>query len=239
MGAMNIYKQTLGRMCGGRVLDVATGEGKFIKTLVENLGSYAEVVGIDTIQHKEAAGGIFSAENVHFTQMDAGRLGFRDESFDIVSISSSLHHLEDVPRSLAEIKRVLRTGGHFIIRETHRDVQSQPQLTDMYIHHWVAEVDSALGFTHNRTFARQELVDLVEGLGLWNVVFHDVSNTDLDPMDKAAITESEDIIDRYIRHAEGLSACDRLKSRGEQLRRRLYKVGVQWEPELIVIGERR
>lgn len=239
MGAMNIFKQILGRMCGGRVLDVATGEGKFIKTLVENLKSYAEVVGIDTIEYTEAAGGIFGAENVHFIQMDAGRLGFRDESFDIVSISSSLHHLDDVPRSLAEIERVLRPGGHFIIRETHRDVQAEPQLTDMYIHHWVAEVDSALGLTHNRTFARQELVDLVEGLRLWNVVFHDVSNTDSDPMDKAAITESEDIIDRYIRHAKGLSACDRLKWRGEQLRRRLYKVGVQWEPELIVIGEKR
>jgi ubiquinone/menaquinone biosynthesis C-methylase UbiE len=226
-------------MCGGRVLDVATGEGKFIKTLVENLKSYAEVVGIDTIEYTEAERSIFSAENVHFIQMDAGRLGFRDESFDIVSISSALHHLEDVPQSLAEIKRVLRPGGHFIIRETHRDVQAEPQLTDMYIHHWVAEVDSALGFTHNRTFARQELVDLVEGLRLWKVVFHDVSNTDLDPMDKAAITESEDTIDRYIRHAKGLSACNRLKCRGEELRRRLHEVGVQWEPELIIIGEKR
>ena len=239
MGARNIFREALGRMCGGRVLDVATGEGKFIKTLVENLKSYAEVVGIDIIECIEAAGGIFSTENVHFIQMDARRLGFRDESFDIVSISSSLHHLEDLPRSLAEIKRVLRLGGHFIIRETHRDVQAEPQLTDMYIHHWVAEVDSALGLTHNRTFARQELVDLVEGLRLRNVVLHDISNTDLDPMDRAAVRESEDVIDRYIRHAKGLSGCNRLKHRGEELRRRLHEIGVQWEPELIIIGEKR
>ena len=239
MGAMNIFKQILGRMCSGRVLDVATGEGKFIKTLVENLKSYAEIVGIDTIGYTEAAGGIFSAENVYFIQMDAGRLGFRDESFDIVSVSSSLHHLEDVPRSLAEIKRVLRPGGHLIIRETHRDVQAEPQLTDMYIHHWVAEVDSALGFTHNRTFARQELVDLVEGLRLWNVVFHDVSNTDLDPMDDAAIKENEDIIDRYIQYATGLPDYRTLRQRGEELRQRHHEVGVQWEPELTVVGEKQ
>lgn len=239
MGAMNTFKQILGRMCGGRVLDVATGEGKFIKTLAENLKSCAEVIGIDIIEHTRAAGGIFCSENVHFIQMDAARLGFRDESFEIVSISSSLHHLEDVLRSLAEMKQVLTRGGHFIIRETHRDVQAEPQLTDMYIHHWVAEVDSALGLTHNRTFARQELVDLVEGLGLRKVVFQDVSNTDLDPMNKAAITESEDIIDRYIRRAEGLSAYNRLRQRGEELRQRLHRVGVQWEPELIIIGQKR
>jgi ubiquinone/menaquinone biosynthesis C-methylase UbiE len=239
MRAINIFKRVLGGMCGGRVLDVATGEGKFIKTLAENLKSYGQVIGIDTIECTKAARGIFSAENVHFIQMDASRLGFRDESFEIVSISSSLHHLEDIPRSLTEMKRVLMRGGHFIIRETHRDVQAEPQLTDMYIHHWVAEVDSTLGLTHNRTFARQELVDLVEPLGLRNVVFHEVSNTDLDPMDKLAITESEGIIDRYIRRAEGVSACSRLRQRGQELRRRLHRVGVQWEPELIIIGQKR
>jgi SAM-dependent methyltransferase len=239
MGAINIFKRVLGGMCGGRVLDVATGEGKFIKTLAQNLKSYGEVIGIDTIEYTKAVRSIFSAENVHFIQMDAARLGFRDESFEIVSISSSLHHLEDVPRSLAEMKQVLTRGGHFIIKETHRDIQAEPQLTDMYIHHWVAEVDSTLGLTHNRTFTRQELVDLVERLGLGKVVFHDVSNTDLDPMNKAAITESEDIIDRYIRHAEGLSAYNRLRQRGEELRQRLHRVGVQWEPELIIIGQKR
>ena len=239
MRAINILNRVLGCMCGRRVLDVATGEGRFIKTLAENLKSYGNIIGIDTIEYAKAARGIFSAENVHFVQMDASRLGFRDESFEIVSISSSLHHLEDAPRSLAEMKRVLTRGGHFIIRETHRDVQAEPQLTDMYIHHWVAEVDSMLGLTHNRTFTRQELADLVEPLGLRNLAFRDVSNTDSDPMDKAMISESEDTIDRYLRHAKGLSACNRLKCRGEELQRRLHEVGVQWEPEVIIIGQKR
>jgi len=42
------------------------------------------------------------------------------------------------------MKRGLGSGGYLIIRETHQDVQTEPQRTDMYIHHWVAEVDSAL-----------------------------------------------------------------------------------------------
>jgi SAM-dependent methyltransferase len=236
---MNILKQALGSLTGGKVLDVASGEGDFIRTLVGNLKSYVEVIGIDIIEYTKAAGSIFYAEDVRFMQMDAERLGFGDQSFDTVSISSSLHHLENIPQCVGEMKRVLKSGGHLIIRETHRDIQAEPQLTDMYIHHWVAEVDSALGYTHNRTFARQELIDLAEGLGLCNVEFYDLSNTDSDPMNEAAIKESEEVIERYMRHAEELSGHKALRKRGEELRRRLRRVGVQWEPELIIVGEKQ
>jgi len=236
---MNVLTQALGSISGGKVLDVATGEGDFIKTLVGNLKSYVEIIGIDVIGYTKAAGSIFYGEDVRFMQMDAERLGFGNESFDTVSISSSLHHLESIPQCLGEMKRVLKSGGHLIIRETHRDIQAEPQLTDMYIHHWVAEVDSALGYAHNRTFARQELIDLTEGLGLCDVEFYDVSNTDSDPMNEAAIRESEKVIERYMRHAEGLSGHRALRKRGEELRRRLYRVGVQWEPEIIIVGEKQ
>ena len=109
----------------------------------------------------------------------------------------------------------------------------------MSLHYWVAEIDSLLGDAHNRTFDRQELVDLVQGLGLCNVAFYDVPNTDSDPMDEAAIKESEEVIERYMRHTEGLSAHRILRQRGEELRRRLHKVGIQWEPELIVVAEKQ
>jgi len=207
--------------------------------LVGNLKSYVEVIGIDTFVYAKEAGSIFYAEDVRFIQMDAERLGFGDKSLDTVSLSSALHHLDNIAQCVGEMKRVLKPGGHIIIRETHRDIQAEPQLTDMYIHHWVAEIDSALGYTHNRTFARQELVDLAEGLGLCNVEFYDVSNTDSDPMNEAAVKESEEVIERYMRHAEGPSGHRALRRRGEELRRRLRRVGVQWEPELIIVGEQQ
>ncbi len=236
---MSIFKQALGGITGGKVLDIATGEGDFIKTLVGNLKSYEEVIGIDIIEYTKAAGSIFCAQDVQFMQMDAERLGLGSESFDTVSISSSLHHLENIPQCVGEMKRVLKSGGHLIIRETHQDIQAEPQLTDMYIHHWVAEVDSALGFTHNRTLTRQELTTLAEGLGLCAIQFYDVSNTGTDPRDEAAVKESEEVIERYLRHVEGLSGHRALRKRGQELRRRLHRVGVQWEPELIIVGRKQ
>ena len=233
---MSTLRQALGNISGSRVLDVATGEGSFIQTLVENLKSYVEIIGIDAIGYTKSAGSVFCAENVHFCQMDATRLGFEDESFDTVSISSALHHLESIPPCVAEMKRVLKPGGYLIIRETHQDVQTEAQRMDMLIHHWGAEIDARHGFTHNRTFTRQEIVDLVNGLGLHNVSFYDISNTDLDPTDETAIQESAATIDENIRFAKGLSGYKTLKTRGEELRRRLHEVGIQWEPELIAVG---
>jgi SAM-dependent methyltransferase len=239
IGVMDILKQALGGITGGRVLDVASGEGEFIKTLVRNLSGYVEIIGIDTIEYTKAAGSIFNVEEVRFMLMDAERLGFGDERFDTVSLSSSLHHLENIPQCVGEMQRVLKPGGHLIVRETHRDIEAEPQRTDMYIHHWVAEVDTALGFPHNSTLARQELVDLAAGLGLCKVELYDVPNLHSDPQSETNIRDSERVIERYMRHAEGLPGHRALRRRGEELRRRLHRVGVQWEPELIIVGEKQ
>jgi len=237
----DILKQAFGDISGGTVLDGATGEGVFIRTLVENLKSFEEVIGIDLDEYTKDAESIFTTENVHFSQMDASRLGFEDETFNTVSLSNSLHHMKEISPCIIELKRVLKPGGHFIIREVHGDIQSEPQFTDMYIHHWVAEIDSAFGDIHNKTFSRQELVDLINGVGLSNVKFYDIPHTDMNPRGEAEIEENEDIIHRYIRYlraANKTSSYEAFIQRGEELRRRLHQVGVQWEPELIVVGEK-
>ncbi|MDO8592381.1 MAG: class I SAM-dependent methyltransferase [bacterium] len=57
--------------------------------------------------------------NKTFKAMDARRLAFPGQSFDIVWVNGVLHHLDDasVRQILKEIKRVLKTGGRVIIME--------------------------------------------------------------------------------------------------------------------------
>ena len=43
----SIPKDLLGTVQGGRVIDVATGGGDYVSTLVDALGSWTEIVGID------------------------------------------------------------------------------------------------------------------------------------------------------------------------------------------------
>jgi len=64
--------------------------------------------------------------------MNAERMDFANESFDTVSISASLHHLPNIQQVLAEISRVLKPGGNFILAEMHRDGQTAAELTSVY-----------------------------------------------------------------------------------------------------------
>lgn len=50
--------------------------------------------------------------------MDAGCLGFHDESFDVVHSNATWEHLPDVQRATTEVARVLRPGG-FAYIEIH------------------------------------------------------------------------------------------------------------------------
>ena len=237
---VGVLTQVLGDIAGGRVLDVATGEGGFVGILIENLKNYTDITGIDASGRAiETARSTFDQENVHFMQMDAEHLDFEDQSFDTVNISASLHHLANVPQVLAEMERVLKSGGHLIITEMLRDGQTEPQLIAVRIHHWAAEVDSALGVIHNRTLARQELVDLVKGLGLCNVKLYDVVDTDSDPMDEAMVKQVKGYMDRFVQRARGLPNCKTLEQRGEELCRWLHEVGVQREPVIIIVGEKQ
>lgn len=57
-----------------------------------------------------------------FQVIDAQAIPFEDESLDVVIANHMLYHVPDRPRALAEIRRVLKPGGHFYattIGETH------------------------------------------------------------------------------------------------------------------------
>jgi 2-polyprenyl-3-methyl-5-hydroxy-6-metoxy-1,4-benzoquinol methylase len=236
---VDVIERTLRGIDGGRVLDVATQEGGFVQILMGNLKGYTEIVGIDIHERAiETAQSTRGREGVRFLVMNAEQLDFEDDSFDTVTISASLHHLSNIQRVLEEMERVLKPGGHFIVAEMHRDGQTEAELTSVYLHQWVAEVDSALGRLHNSTLARQEFADYVASLGLSHVEFHDRFDRDSDPMQKARTEQLEGLIERTIQRAEGVSNCRALKERGEELRQRLHKVGARREPVLVVVGKK-
>jgi SAM-dependent methyltransferase len=117
-------KRVLGDISGGRVLDVATGTGGFVRFLLDGLRDHAEIVGIDTNAERAAA---FSAAygdtpDIRFEQMDAHHLGFLDHSFDTVCISNSLHHFADPDPAGGSV-----TGSQVLgYRPARRDAASPP-----------------------------------------------------------------------------------------------------------------
>ena len=236
---MSVTERILGGIEGGSVLDVATQAGHFTQILMEYLKSYTAIIGVDINQGAiESAQSNLGGADVHFRVMDAERLEFKNECFDTVTISASLHHLANIPRVLAEMLRVLKPGGHFVIVEMHRDGQTEAALTSVSVHEWVAEVDAALGNLHNRTLARQEFENHVAGLRLRDIAFHYDNDVDSYPKEKARIEQLDDLIERTIQQSESAANDAELKARGDELRTSLHDIGAQREPIIIIVGEK-
>ncbi len=96
-------------------LDVAGGSGATGLKLADRIGPGGTVTIIDLssemlglAEKKAAAQGL---KNVRTGVMDAENLEFPDASFDIVTCSFGIMFFPDVPRAIAEMKRVLRPGG--------------------------------------------------------------------------------------------------------------------------------
>ena len=226
----------IGHISGGSVLDVATGNGGFIHFLLEGLKDYEEIIGIDTKEGIEAVfTEQFADKPIHFQQMDAAQMEFADESFDTVCISNSLHHMPDLSRTLSEMMRVLKPGGYLITLEMYCDNQTETQMTHVQLHHWWGAVDRTQRISHNETFRREELVEMVAGLGLVEVRMLDLSELNENPHNPEVLAEINLVIDRYIQRAEG---HPELQARGESLRQRLEEVGFDGAASLFVIGRK-
>ena len=93
-------------------LDVATGTGF---TAVALAPLVKRVVAIDRTSEMLAKAREFArgrgVQNVTFETGDALNLSFPDASFDILTTRRATHHFDDVPRFLAEAKRVLGPRG--------------------------------------------------------------------------------------------------------------------------------
>jgi SAM-dependent methyltransferase len=236
---MDLFEQALGDIQGGRVLDVATGQGGFVEILAEGLGGYTQIVGIDITPRMIAdARKVTDQERTHFVLMDAGRLGFADESFDTVSISASLHHLADHSPIFDEMGRILRPGGHLVVMEMHRDVTTEAQWTSTSLHTWAATVDLALGHPHYPTLTRQQIVDRVGALDLRHVSVYDWVDEDSDPLYEERLTSLEGVFERYLAKAQGLPDYPEIEAQARALRRRLREVGAQSEPRVIIVGQK-
>ena len=100
--------QELRQRCGGgKLLDLGCGTG-FIVQLAGDL--FDEIHGVDVTpamldQVNTSSGRVF----LHNTTAET--LPFADNTFDLVTAYSFLHHLEDYRRVLSEAFRVLKPGG--------------------------------------------------------------------------------------------------------------------------------
>ena len=122
----HIHRYLLARnLCRGLdVLDIASGEGYGSAFLAQTAKS---VVGVEldlmSVEHAQQSYAS-TATNLSFLQGDARKLPLPDASVDIVVSFETIEHFYDHDLFLAEVRRVLRPGGRFVVSSPERDVYS-------------------------------------------------------------------------------------------------------------------
>ena len=224
-----------------QVLDVATGSGDFALLLAQSLGSYEEIVAVDSQPRAvaQAADRLSKIRGGRAMEADAAALPFPDGSFDLVSISNSLHHFPHPEAVLAEAFRVLAPGGHLMVFEMHREAEDETAMSHVLLHHWWARIDSLTGTYHAVTYDRKGLRGLVGALGLRELGCDEILDGEGDPRDAELVAQIDGIIDRYLGKippdSPEAASC---REEGETLRKRVHEKGFRSAPSLLIVGQK-
>jgi len=142
-----------------RVLDLGTGGGH----VAFRAASYAaEVVAYDLSGAMLAQVAAEAAKrghaNIAARQGSAESLPFENASFDAVLTRFSAHHWRDVPRALAEARRVLKPGGLAVVIDA---VAPESQLADT----WLQTLELMRDPSHVRDYRRSEWQAMLANAG--------------------------------------------------------------------------
>lgn len=141
-------------------LDIATGGGHTALALAPHVGSI--VVSDLTPKMLEAASAFIRGEgvtNASFEIADAEQLPFADQSFDIVTCRIAPHHFGAPERFVAEVARVLRSNGRFVLMDS---ISPEDGTLDAFIN----ELERRRDPTHVRSYSLAEWQGFVEAAGM-------------------------------------------------------------------------
>jgi demethylmenaquinone methyltransferase/2-methoxy-6-polyprenyl-1,4-benzoquinol methylase len=127
--------QVSGVRSGDRVLDVAGGTADLSSAFAKRVGPTGQVWltdinnamltrGRDRLLNEGTLGPV--------AQCDAEKLPFPDNHFDVVTVAFGLRNMTHKDAALAEMRRVLRTGGRLLVLEFSKIWQPLAPAYDLY-----------------------------------------------------------------------------------------------------------
>jgi len=141
------------------VLDLGCGVGHTLRRVAPLVRS---AIGADaTAGMLEGARTLMAREgiaNVTLVVTTAEALPFLDATFDGVACRVAAHHFADVPRAFAEVARVLRPGGRFVLSDNYAP-------DDPALDRWINEIEQLRDPSHVREHTVTEWRALLEEAG--------------------------------------------------------------------------
>jgi ubiquinone/menaquinone biosynthesis C-methylase UbiE len=107
---------------GERLLDVGCADGSYTRRLAAGFSS-VDAIDVEPLRLEEfrmSIEGSPLSNKIRIAEMSAEELDFDDGTFDAVTTIEVLEHVTNLDRAIAEIQRVLKPGGQFLITSPNR-----------------------------------------------------------------------------------------------------------------------
>ncbi|MEH7119316.1 methyltransferase domain-containing protein [Neobacillus vireti] len=148
------------------LLDIATGGGHTANAFAPIV---QKVIALDLTQEMLLAAEKFVTgngnQNVTFVKGDAEKLPFLNDSFDIVTCRIAPHHFPHIHQFIAEVFRVLKSGGQFLLDD---NVVPEDDIYDQFYN----KIEKWRDYSHFRAWKKSEWIGMLESAGFEIFEFH-------------------------------------------------------------------
>jgi ubiquinone/menaquinone biosynthesis C-methylase UbiE len=215
------------------ILDVGTGSGGFVHALQQIFPS-AQITGIDP-DYESLEKARKKYPGVIFREMEAQKLLFSDDAFDVVSVSMALHHLPKIKKSLKEIKRVVKPGGFIIINETISNHLNAAQEMHKMYHHFRSRIDRLRGRFHRKTFTKEAILEMLKAAEMPVQFFYEYRNSISPAMREADLELRVEKMEKMLEQIKDMPEYDSLLPKIDEFRGKAKRYGFQPATNLVIV----
>lgn len=155
-GAVDKSEAKLNEVC----IDLGSGRGTDVLRLAEEVGEGGFVYGIDVteemIRKATSTATKMGVENVKFIQSDLEQIPLEDEIAHLIISNCTLNHVSNKSKVWAEIYRLLKNGGRFVIS----DIYSSETVPEEYANDPAAVAECWAG-----SITKGEYIDIIKRTG--------------------------------------------------------------------------
>lgn len=148
-------------MKSGKILEIGPGPG-YLSIEIAKIGDY-QIIGLDISETMTEIAKRNMQEarvEVEFQLGNAANMPFRDNTFDFVVSSGSLHHWKEPVKVINEVYRVLKTNGKALIGDLRKNASKEEidkiaKKIDSFIMRW--------GLRHSikEAYTKDEIMELL------------------------------------------------------------------------------
>lgn len=178
---------------GMKVLELGCGTGDMWKNRESLISACSKLILSDFSEGmvETTKDNIGSYDNIEYKVLDIQEIPYENEAFDIVIANMMLYHVPDIDKGLAEVRRVLKRGGHFYCAT--------------YGEHGIIEYLSKILFAYGVEDNINKNFTLQNGYGILSRTFSKVEK--LEYIDSLAITNVDDMVE-YIYSLSSMTALN-------------------------------